>query len=85
MGVAILGSCIGHVVVGVRYDGAMQDKDEHLDVRARAAQKQASRKQDERDMRTGRKSAEQLRRENELLAPFARTARVDLAASRSLG
>jgi hypothetical protein len=68
------------------YDGgAMQSKDEHLDVRARAAQKQASREQDEHDLRTGRKSAEQLRRENELLAPFARTARVDLAASRSLG
>jgi hypothetical protein len=63
----------------------MQNKDEHLDVRARAAQKQASREQDERDLRTGRKSAEQLRQENELLAPFGRSARVDLAASRSLG
>lgn len=68
------------------YDGgAMQDKDEHLDVRARAAQKQSSREQDERDLRTGRKSAEQLRLENELLASFAGSTRVDLAASRSLG
>jgi hypothetical protein len=40
---------------------------------------------DERDLRAGRKSAEQLRQENELFAPFARSARVDLAASRSLG
>lgn len=63
----------------------MQSKDELLDVRARTAQKQASREQDERDLRSGCKSAEQLRRENELLAPFVRSARVDLAASRSLG
>jgi hypothetical protein len=63
----------------------MQNKDELLDVRARAAQKQASREQDERDLRSGHKSAEQLRRENEMLAPFVRSARVDLAASRSLG
>jgi hypothetical protein len=63
----------------------MQNRDEHLDVHARAAQKQASREQDERDLRTGRKSAGQLRQENELLAPFADSARVDLAASRSLG
>jgi len=63
----------------------MQNEDEHLDVRARAARKRASREQDERDLCTGRKSAEQLRQENELLSPFARSARVDLAASRSLG
>jgi hypothetical protein len=63
----------------------MQNEDEHLDVRAGAARKRISREQDERDLRTGHKSAEQLRRENELLAPFARSARVDLAASRSLG
>lgn len=63
----------------------MQNGDERLDVHGRAAQKQASREQDERDLCTGRKSAEQLRRENELLAPFAGSARVDLAASRSLG
>jgi hypothetical protein len=63
----------------------MQSKEEHLDTRARAAQKQASREQDERDLRLGCKSAEQVRRENELLAPFVRSACVDLAASRSLG
>ena len=63
----------------------MQHNDELLDVRARAAQKQASREQDERDLRSARKFAEQLRRENELLGPFARSARVDLAAPRSLG
>ncbi|HTB50258.1 MAG TPA: hypothetical protein VK701_04715 [Solirubrobacteraceae bacterium] len=63
----------------------MQNEEEHLDARARAVQKQVSREQDEHDLRSGRKSAEQLRRENELLAPFARSARVDLAASRSLG
>lgn len=65
--------------------GAMQNENERLEVRAHAVQKQASREQDERDLRTGRKSAEQLRQENELLASFARSARVDLAASRSLG
>jgi hypothetical protein len=63
----------------------MRNQDEPLDIRARAARKQASREQDERALRTGRKSAEQLRQENELLTPFARSARVDLAASRSLG
>jgi hypothetical protein len=62
-----------------------KNKDEHLDVGALAAQKQASRTKDEHDLRSGRRSAEQLRQENELLAPFARSARVDLAASRSLG
>jgi hypothetical protein len=64
---------------------AMQDKDEHLDVGLRAAQKQASRAKDERDLRLGRKPAERLRKENELVAALARSARVDLAASRSLG
>jgi hypothetical protein len=63
----------------------MQSNDEHFDSRVRAREKQASRDADERDLRSGRKSAEQLRQENELLAPFARSARVDLAASRSLG
>lgn len=63
----------------------MQGQDEHLDVGVRAAEKQASRAQDERDLRSGRKSAMQLREENELFVSFARSARVDLAASRSLG
>jgi hypothetical protein len=63
----------------------MRRNDESYDFHARAAEKQASRDEDERDLRSGRKSVEQLCRENELLAPFARTARVDVAASRSLG
>jgi hypothetical protein len=63
----------------------MHGQDGHLDARVRAAEKQASREQDERDLHSGRKSAEQLRQENELFVSFARSARVDLAASRSLG
>ncbi len=63
----------------------MQDQDEHLDAGVRAAEKQASRERDEHDLRAGRKSAAQLREENELFVSFARSARVDLAASRSLG
>ena len=51
----------------------------------RAREKQASRAADERDLSSGRRSAEQLRQENELFAAFAGSARVDLAASRSLG
>jgi hypothetical protein len=51
----------------------------------RAQEKQASRAADERDLSSGRRSAEQLRRENELFAAFARSTRVDLAASRSFG
>jgi hypothetical protein len=59
--------------------------DDRFDRGARALQKQAARAADERDLRSGRKSAEQLRQENELFAAFAGSARVDLAASRSLG
>jgi hypothetical protein len=51
----------------------------------RAREKLASRAADERDLSSGRRSAEQLRQENELFAAFAGSARVDLAASRSLG
>jgi hypothetical protein len=40
---------------------------------------------DESDLRSGHKSVEQLCRENELLAPFARTARADVTASRLFG
>jgi hypothetical protein len=64
---------------------AMQRNDERFDPRVRAREKQASREADERDLRSGRQSAEQLRSENEFLARFAHSARVDLAASRSLG
>jgi hypothetical protein len=63
----------------------MESEDLCFDSRVRAWEKQASRVVDERDLRSGRKSAEQLRSENELLAPFAGSARVDLSASRSLG
>ena len=65
--------------VGVR------DAEGRVDVSVRAREKQASRAADERDLRSGRRSAEQVRQENELFAAFARSARVDLAASRSLG
>ena len=60
----------------------MQPTEETYDFQARAAEKQASREQDERDLRSGRKSVEQLRRENEWLGSLARTARVDIASSR---
>jgi len=63
----------------------MQRNDESYDFRARAAEKQASRDEDERDLCSGRKSVKQLCRENELLAPFVNTARVEADASRSLG
>jgi len=63
----------------------MQSKDDSFDPLVRAREKQASRVVDERDLLLGRKSAEQLRLENELLAPFVRSVRVDLSASRSLG
>jgi hypothetical protein len=63
----------------------MRGGDERFDRGVRALQKQAARAADERDLRSGRKSTEQLRQENELFAAFAGSARVDLAASRSLG
>jgi hypothetical protein len=63
----------------------MQTGDDRFDRGVRALQKQALRAADERDLRSGVKSAEQLRKENELFAVFAGSARVDLAASRSLG
>jgi hypothetical protein len=68
-----------------RNGAAMRAGDDRFDRGVRALQKQASRAADERDLRSGRKSAEQLRQENELFAAFAGRARVDLAASRSLG
>jgi hypothetical protein len=67
------------------HKNSMQPTDETYDFHLRAREKQASREQDERDLRSGRKTAEQLLEENALLAPFARTAQVNLAASRSLG
>jgi hypothetical protein len=69
----------------VYHGGTMKRNDETYDFRARAAEKQARRDEDECDLREGRKSVEQLCRENELLAPLAGTARVEISASRSLG
>ncbi len=60
----------------------MRPVDETYDFHARASEKQESREQDERDLRSGCKSVEQLCRENELLGSLARTARVDIASSR---
>lgn len=62
----------------------MQPTDETYDFHARAREKQESRERDERDLRSGRKSLEQLRRENELLGSLAHTARIDIDASISL-
>lgn len=73
-------------VYGASGGGAvMRRGDDRFDRGARALQKQAARTADERDLRSGRKSAEQLRQENELFAAFVGSTRVDLAASRSLG
>ncbi len=63
----------------------MQTNDKQFDLAVRAREKQASRIADERDLSSGHKSAEDLRRENEHFAPLARSARVDLSASRPLG
>lgn len=63
----------------------MQANNKQFDPTVRAREKQASRIADELDLSSGRKSAEDLRRENEHFAPLARSARVDLSASRSLG
>lgn len=56
-----------------------------MDPRARAAEKQRSRIADERAISGGGKSMAQLKRENEVFAPLAGDARIELAASRSLG
>lgn len=52
---------------------------------ARAAEKRRARVADERALSSGHKSVAQLKRENEVLAPLATGARIDLSASRSLG
>jgi hypothetical protein len=52
---------------------------------ARAEQKSRSRSADARALVSGRKSPTNLQRENEVFGRIARSARVDLAASRSLG
>lgn len=53
--------------------------------RTRIRAKQAARAADERALVSGAKSVAQLKRENEVFASMARSARVDLTASRSLG
>jgi hypothetical protein len=50
----------------------------------RAAEKQRSRRSDERAISDGSKSVAQLKRENEAFAPLAPDARIEFAASRSL-
>jgi hypothetical protein len=62
---------------------AMTDRT-HIDSSSRARAKQAARADDERLMASGEKSVAQLKRENEAFAPLARSARVNLSASRSL-
>ncbi len=56
----------------------------HIDPSSRARAKQAARADNERLMASGEKSVAQLKRENEAFAPLARSARVNLSASRSL-
>ena len=56
----------------------------HIDSSSRARAKQVARADDERLMASGEKSVAQLKRENEAFAPLARSARVNLSASRSL-
>jgi hypothetical protein len=51
----------------------------------RALAKEASRRSDARALASGRKSAAELRRENESFAALARSARVNFEALRSLG
>jgi hypothetical protein len=63
---------------------AMQAKSASFDPDVRAAEKQHSRAADERAMVSGQKSVVQLKRENEVFASYAREARVDFSASRSL-
>jgi hypothetical protein len=53
--------------------------------RARAVEKQRSRIADERAISIGTKSIVQLKRGNEVFASLSTSARIDLAASRSLG
>jgi hypothetical protein len=63
----------------------MQDKVNSFDPRERAREKARSRVADERALASGQKSMADLKRENEVFAPLASSARIDLSASRSLG
>jgi hypothetical protein len=61
------------------------DSSARVDPRVRAAEKQRSRRLDELAISNGSKSVAELKRENEAFAPLAPDARIELAASRSLG
>jgi hypothetical protein len=63
----------------------MQASGASFHLQGRAAEKQRSRRADERAISNGSKSVAQLKRENEVFAPLAVSARVDLSASHSLG
>jgi hypothetical protein len=55
-----------------------------LNPSSRVYAKQASRAADEHALASGQKSVSQLKRENEVFASFAPSARIDLSASRRL-
>lgn len=63
----------------------MKRREASFQARERAVEKQRSRRADERAISSGGKSVAQLKRENEVFAPLAADARIELAASRSLG
>lgn len=63
----------------------MQAQFDSFDPQERAQQKERSRRADMRAIALGQKSHVALKRENEVFAPLAAAARIDLAASRALG
>jgi hypothetical protein len=63
---------------------AMTQRNSQTEARSRARAKQEARANDERLLSSGQRSVAQMKAENEVFAPLARTARVDLSASRSL-
>jgi hypothetical protein len=62
----------------------MPSQSQSYDPKVRAAAKRRSRVADEKALVLGRKSQVQLKRENEVFAPLAQVAQLDLSASRSL-
>jgi len=62
----------------------MSQRVDNFDAVSRARAKQASRRADEGRLGSSKVSVAQLKRENEVFGPVARSARVDLGASRSL-
>jgi hypothetical protein len=61
------------------------DDEQPFDFAALAEEKRRSREEDRRALASGEKPLEQLRDENEIFAKLASRARVNLAASESLG